>query len=134
MATKTIQSNTIFSDISTNLDIHPTRKDLLMLTNENAVKRSIRNLITTNSYERLFQPDIGGNVRSMLFENIDTLSLSQIENLVQAAVSNYEPRARLINVTASSNFDNNAVNVRVVFAIVGNSKPITFDVLLERLR
>jgi phage baseplate assembly protein W len=53
---------------------------------------------------------------------------------VQAAVSNYEPRARLINVTASSNFDNNAVNVRVVFAIVGNSKPITFDVLLERLR
>jgi phage baseplate assembly protein W len=134
MATKTIQSNTIFSDISTNLDIHPVRKDLLMITNENAVKRSIKNLVTTNSYERLFQPDIGGNVRSMLFENIDTLSLSQIESLIETTISNYEPRARLLNVIASSSFDDNAVNVRIVFAIVGNSKPITFDVLLERLR
>lgn len=134
MATKTIQSNTIFSDISTNLDVHPVRKDLLMLSNENAVKRSIRNLISTNSYERVFKPDIGGNIRNMLFENIETLTLSQIENMVEATISNYEPRARLLNVIASSSFDDNAVYVKVVFAIVGNSKPIEFDVILERAR
>lgn len=134
MATKTVQTEKIFSDIPTNLDVHPIRKDLLMVTNENAVKRSIKNLVSTNTYEKFFQPEIGGNVRSLLFENISSLTLSQIENLVETTIMNHEPRASVISVIASSNMNDNKVTVTITFSVVGNSKPVTFDVLLERLR
>ena len=134
MATKTIQQKKIFSDIPTNLTVHPKKKDLLMITNEEAVKRSIINLVSTNTYERMFQPDIGGNVRMMLFENFSRLTTSQIENKIEATILNHEPRARLIQVKASPEADDNRLVVTVTFAIVGNAKPINLNVVLERQR
>jgi phage baseplate assembly protein W len=134
MATKTVQQKKIFSDIPTNLTVHPKKKDLLMITNEEAVKRSIVNLISTNTYERLFQPEIGGNVRMMLFENFSRLTASQIENKIEATILNHEPRAKLIQVKASPDADDNRLVVTVTFAIVGNAKPINLNVVLERQR
>lgn len=136
MATKTVIANTniIFGDIPTNMDIHPKRKDLLTLKNENAVKRSIRNLILTDSYERPFQPEIGGNIKGMLFENLSTLTLSQIENKIESVISNFEPRARVLSVIANSRIDDNAVTVSILFSIIGNSKPLEVNILLERQR
>jgi phage baseplate assembly protein W len=134
MATKTIQQKKIFSDIPTNLTVHPKKKDLLMITNEEAVKRSIINLVSTNTYERVFQSEIGGNVRMMLFENFSRLTASQIENKIEATILNHEPRARLIQVKASPEADDNRLVVTVTFAIVGNAKPINLNVVLERQR
>jgi len=134
MATKTIQQKKIFSDIPTNLTVHPKKKDLLMITNEEAVKRSIINLVSTNTYERVFQSEIGGNVRMMLFENFSRLTASQIENKIEATILNHEPRAKLIQVKASPNADDNRLVVTVTFAIVGNAKPINLNVVLERQR
>lgn len=134
MATGTVQANKIFSDIPTNLTVHPKKQDLLMITNEEAVKRSIRNLINTNTYERLFQPDIGGNVRGLLFENFSRLTISQIENTIEAVILNNEPRANLIQVKVTPSIDQNVLNVSILFSVIGASKPINFNVLLERQR
>ena len=134
MATKTVQQKKIFSDIPTNLTVHPKKKDLLMITNEEAVKRSIINLVSTNTYERVFQPDIGGNVRMMLFENFSRLTTSQIENKIEATILNHEPRAKLIQVKASPDGDDNRLVVTITFGIVGNAKPINLNVILERQR
>jgi phage baseplate assembly protein W len=134
MATKNIQQKKIFSDIPTNLTVHPKKKDLLMITNDEAVKRSIINLVSTNTYERVFQPDIGGNVRMMLFENFSRLTTSQIENKIEATILNHEPRAKLIQVKASPDGDDNRLIVTITFGIVGNAKPINLNVILERQR
>lgn len=134
MATKTVQQKKIFSDIPTNLTVHPKKKDLLMITNDEAVKRSIINLVSTNTYERVFQSEIGGNVRMMLFENFSRLTASQIENKIEATILNHEPRAKLIQVKASPEADDNRLVVTVTFAIVGNAKPINLNVVLERQR
>lgn len=130
----TRNANNIFRDISTNLEIHPTRKDLLAISDDDAVKRSIRNLISTNTYERVFDPQKGSNIIANLFENIDRLTLSQIEMRVRSVVENYEPRARLMAVNATARGADNSVSVNVVFSVIGNSKPVSFDVILERAR
>ena len=134
MATKTIAPAKIFSDIPTNLTIHPKRKDLLMVTNEEAVKNSIRNLVQTNTYERVMQPDVGGNVIGLLFENFSRLTISQLETKIESVILNYEPRAELISVTASPSIDENSIAVTIVFAVIGNNRPVEFNILLERQR
>jgi|11BtaG_2_1085332.scaffolds.fasta_scaffold79209_2 phage baseplate assembly protein W len=134
MATKTIAPAKIFSDIPTNLTIHPKKKDLLMVTNEEAVKNSIRNLVQTNTYERVMQPDVGGNVIGLLFENFSRLTISQLETKIEATILNYEPRANLISVVASPAMDENSIGVTIVFAVIGNNRPVEFNILLERQR
>lgn len=127
-------ANNTFSDISTNLEIHPTKKDLLLIRDDEAVKRSIRNLITTNTYERFFTPQKGGNIIANLFENIDRLTLSQIEMRVRSVIENYEPRARLMAVNAVGKGADNSISVNIVFSVLGNSRPVSFDIILERAR
>lgn len=134
MATGTVQPKKIFSDIPTNLTVHPKKQDLLMITNDEAVKRSIRNIVSTDSYDRVFQPELGGNVRGLLFENFDRLTVSQIENKIEAAILNFEPRAKLLAVNASPSSDDNSLRVTVIFSIIGNNKPINLDITLERQR
>jgi len=134
MATKTTAPAKIFSDIPTNLTIHPKKKDLLMVTNEEAVKNSIRNLVQTNTYERVMQPDVGGNVIGLLFENFSRLTISQLETKIEATILNYEPRANLISVVASPAMDENSIGVTIVFAVIGNNRPVEFNILLERQR
>lgn len=127
-------ANNTYVDIPVNLATHPTSKDLLVVRDDEAVKRSIRNLISTNSYERFFEPDLGGNVIANLFDNIDKLTLSQIEMRVRSVVENYEPRARIIAVNATARGDRNEVAVNIVFSVLGNARPVSFDVILERVR
>ena len=127
-------ANNIYVDIPINMDVHPANKDLLLVRDNEAVKRSIRNLISTNTYERFFEPEKGSNVIANLFENIDRLTLSQIEMRVRSVIENYEPRARVIAVNATARGENNSVSVNIVFSVLGNAKPISFDVILERVR
>jgi len=129
-----ISANNIYADISLNLDTNIKSKDLLMIRDENAIRRSIKNLVLTNKYERFFQPEIGGNVSALLFENLDTLTLSQIENHVESVIVNHEPRAKVLRVVATPDLRNNAVTVTITFAILGGKKPLDIAILLERIR
>jgi phage baseplate assembly protein W len=125
---------TLYQDFKKTLEKSPVSADLTVLKDEDAVKESIKNLILTNRGERLMQPDLGGNISGMLFENITPATLVLIQNNIRTTIDLYEPRAELIDVIASSNIDDNVVKVEIAFYITNVQQPITLDVFLERTR
>lgn len=125
---------TIYQDFKKNLEKSPVSADLTLWKDEDAVKESIKNLILTDRGERLMKPNLGGNIRAMLFENITPGILKLIEDRVESTIQLYEPRAELVEVTASSNIDDNKVSVKIVFYVRNVQQPITLDVFLERTR
>lgn len=134
MATVTTNIVTAFSDLDLNFTIHPVKKDINRHTNETAVVNSIKNLILTNHYERPFQPDIGSNVRRMLFENMDTITSTVLENEITQTIKNYEPRANVSRINVSPDYENNGFNVYMEFYVVNRTTPITINFFLERIR
>jgi phage baseplate assembly protein W len=108
--------------------------DLTVFKDEDAVKESIKNLILTNRGERLMQPNLGGDIQAMLFENITPSVITLIEDKVRDTIEINEPRAELVDVIVSSNIDDNQVNVKIVFYIKNVEQPIALDVFLERTR
>lgn len=124
----------LYSDFHKDLRISPISKDVALLKDEDAVKQSIKNLILTDPGERLMQPFIGGGVRALLFENITPGVLKVIETRCRDTIKTYEPRAELIEVTASSLYDDNKVNVYIEFYIKNVDRPISLDLILERIR
>jgi phage baseplate assembly protein W len=127
-------TSTIYSDIPTNLDVHPIKEDLVLLTNEAAVKRSIRNLILTDPYERPFNSTIGSGIRQSLFENIGQDTEYILTEKIKETILNYEPRANLINVSVKLLPDDNSYSATIVFSILNSLTPITLDLILRRVR
>lgn len=111
-----------FKDISFSFQSHPITGDLITLSNENAIARSLRNLVLTAYTERLFNRDIGCNVKQSLFENIDIATGAVIENSITATIESNEPRVNLIRVIAQPDVDNNTFVVTVNYEIVGLSQ------------
>ena len=110
-------------------------KDVNKVTDIEAVKRSVRNLILLNTFEKPFHPEISGDVRGMLFENMTPLVSAVIARKIQDVIENFEPRARLTGVSAIPNFDRNAYEVTVYFYVVNApTELVQLDTLLERLR
>ena len=128
------KKQSLYADFKKNLAISPISKDLALIKDDEAVKQSIKNLVLTYPGERLMQPFIGGGIRALLFENITPAVLNLIENLVKSTISTYEPRADIINVSASSKYDDNTVNVVVNFYIRNTNEPIKLDLILTRVR
>lgn len=114
---------TLYQDFKKNLEKSPVSSDLTVLKDEDAVKESIKNLILTDRGERLMQPDLGGNISGMLFENITPATLILIQNNIRTTIDLYEPRAELIDVIASSNIDDNVVKVEIAFYITNVQQP-----------
>ena len=107
--------------------------NMSITTEEQAVSNYI-NLLLTDRGERLMQPNVGGNIKAMLFENITPAVLKLIEEQIRTTIKLHEPRATLIDVIVSSNIDDNAVNVKIVFIISTNAQPISLSLILERTR
>ena len=128
------KKNEIYSDFLTNLTSHPDGKDLLRITNEDSVKRSIRNLIMTDKLERLYQPDIGSNIRKLLFE-LPTPQLSnQIKNEIQETITNHEPRAKLISIDVIENSENESYKINILYYIINKIEPVSATITLYRVR
>ena len=134
MATATTNIVAAYSDLDLNFTIHPVKKDINRYTNEAAVVNSIKNLILTNHYERPFQPDIGSNVRRLLFENMDTVTAITLEKEIEQTIRNYEPRANISKINVSPDYDNNGFKVYMEFYVVNRTTPITINFFLERIR
>ena len=140
-AYKDAQAN---NDISRNvkqyrdLDLFFSRKsnkDVNKVTDVEAVKRSVRNLVLLNSYEKPFHPEIAGDVRGLLFELMTPLTSAVIARKIQDVIENFEPRARLTGVQAIPNFDRNLYEVTVYFYVVNApTELVEVTQLLERLR
>ena len=110
-------------------------KDVNKVTDIEAVKRSVRNLVLLNSYEKPFHPEIGGNVRGLLFENMTPMTSSVIARKIQDTIENHEPRARLVGVQAIPDYDTNGYKVSVYFYVVNApTELVEVTQLLERLR
>ncbi len=110
-------------------------KDINKVTNIQAVKRSVRNLVLLNHFEKPFHPEIGSGVREMLFEPMTPLTSVILSKKVQDVIENYEPRARLVGVKARPDLDRNQYEMTIEFYVVNAPTDlITIDVFLERLR
>jgi phage baseplate assembly protein W len=124
----------IFKDINLSLARHPITGDIATLSNVEAVKRSVRNLVNTNFYERPFHPEIGSNVRSVLFEPVSPIVATVLERHIRDVIANFEPRAELVDVIVSDNSDANEYRVQIKFFIVNSSDIADMNIFLERLR
>ena len=112
-----------------------TSKDISKVTDIQAVKRSIRNLVLTNHYEKPFHPEIGSGVRGMLFELMTPLTSHILARTIEDVIKNFEPRARLIGVTAKPNLDRNEYEVTIEFFVVNTpTELVDLTIFLERLR
>ena len=112
-----------FKDISMSFQANPLNADLIGLKNENAIARSVRNIVMTIPGEKPFNPDFGSNVRNLLFENMDSVSAGLIVDEIRQSIDRYEPRVELINVEAFPDFDNNSFDVLIVYNIIGADVP-----------
>ena len=113
-----------FKDISASFQINPLNRDLIQLKNANAIARSIRNLIMTVPGQRPFNPVLGSQVTSLLFENLDKLTASSIKSEIIYTVTNFEPRVRLNEVIVKAQPNNNQFDVQIQYYIIGIDVPL----------
>ena len=128
------RSAKIYRDLDLDFAANSATKDIQKLTDVEAVKRSVRNLINTNHFERPFHPEIGSNVRAMLFELVTPLTALNLQRKVEEVLVNFEPRIKLVQIVARPNIDANAYNLTISFYVIGTTQPVTVETFLERLR
>jgi phage baseplate assembly protein W len=108
--------------------------DINKLTDIEAVKRSVRNLVSTAHFDRPFHPELGSDVRALLFENITPLTALNLQRKVQEVLVNFEPRIKLVQILADPDIDNNSYGLSIIFYVIGNPEPVVVETFLERLR
>ena len=125
----------IFKDLNLNFAPNLVTNDVSKLTDIEAIKRSVRNLVQLNHYEKPFHPEIGSNIRATLFENLSPITAALLSRNIETVIKTYEPRVELSNIKAIPNIDRNAYDVRIEFFVVNSpGELVTLDVLLERVR
>lgn len=123
-----------YKDLDLDFIRKPGNKDISKKIGEEAVKRSIRNLILTNFYDRPFQPAIGSNVQKLLFENFTEITAILISNAIKEVIANFEPRVVVLGVNVIPAPDNNAFTANITFRVLNRTEPYVLDVFLERIR
>ena len=112
-----------FKDLSMTFQANPLNFDLIGLKNENAIARSVRNIVFTLPGEKFFDENFGSRISASLFENIDDITANVISDEITQSIERYEPRVDLINVEVFPNFDNNAFDVLIIYDIIGADAP-----------
>ena len=129
------RSSRIYKDLNLNFTANPVTGDVVSITDVNAVKRSIRNLLLTNHYDRPFHPEIGSNIPYLLFENFGPITGNQMSRAIEEMISNFEPRARVENVECYPLSDTNTYDVRIYFYVENMPAELQeFQTLLEAVR
>ena len=121
-------------DLDLKLGIHPIRKDLNVLKDDNAIKNAIRNLLVTNANERPFQPFLGANLRSLLFEPADALTKIALRENILEVINNHEPRVEVQDIDIKDLADQNAYRILVKMRIKEFDNDDTVEIVLRRLR
>lgn len=123
-----------FSDINLLFTAHPGTQDINKVTDENAVKAAVRNLILTKNYERPFHPEIGCQITSLLFENYTPITKSTMQKTIQDVLEKFEPRARITSLDIVDKPDENSIDITVRFTLNNIERPITVTTTLQRAR
>ena len=125
----------IYKDLNLNFNTNVVTKDIAKLTDVEAIKRSVRNLVQLNHYEKPFHPEIGSNIRRTLFETLSPITAVMLSEQIENVIRTYEPRVELHRVDSIPNLDRNSYDVRIEFFIVNApAELVALDVLLERVR
>ena len=124
----------IYKDLNLDFQQNTATKDIQKMLDVESVKRSVRNLINLNYYEKPFHPEIGSNLRGLLFENITPQISHYIGKQIEMLIKNYEPRCRLVDVSNRPNLDKNGYSVSISFYVVNTPNPVVVETFLERLR
>ena len=129
------RSTRVYKDLNLNFNRNAVTGDVSALSDVNAVKRSIRNLLLTNHYDRPFHPEIGSNIPALLFENFGPITGNQLSRTIDEMITNFEPRARVESVEAIPIPDNNTYDVRIYFYVENMpAELVEFQTILEALR
>ena len=119
------RASKVFKDLSMSFKFNPLSGDLIALKNENAIARSVRNIVLTTPGEKIFDPYFGSNVNALLFENVDEISAVAIRDEIENSLKNYEPRIALEEIMVDPNYDMNQFDVIITYRIVGIDVPPT---------
>jgi len=131
---KSKKSSRDFVDLNLDFARNVVTNDVVKIEGVDAVKRSVKNLIQTNFYERPFHPEIGCGVRELLFENFTPVTGIFIQRKVEEVITNYEPRARISSVTVNEQPDRNGIDVTVYFYVMNMPNPVSVTTVLQRIR
>lgn len=124
----------LYADFTKDLFLNPVSFDIIRKQNEEAIKESIKNLIMTNKGERLFQPNLGCDIRRLLFENFIPATIKIAEETIKETIQKYEPRAELLDVSVIGYPDQNSVQINIAFATILAEDPVNFSVIIDRIR
>jgi phage baseplate assembly protein W len=112
-----------FRDISMSFQVNPLNNDLIALKNENAIARSVRNIVFTVPGEKFFDENFGSRVSQLLFENLDEITALAIKDEIEYSIRNYEPRVSLTRVDVNPDYDNNSFDVLIQYIVIGADVP-----------
>ena len=112
-----------FKDISMTFQSNPLNEDLIAIKNENAIARSVRNIVFTTPGEKFFNQSFGSRITESLFENIDEITATIIVDEIRQSIDNYEPRVEVDDVKAFPNYDNNSFDVTITYDVIGSEIP-----------
>lgn len=121
-------------DLDLSLTLHPVRKDIIPLKDDNAIKNAVKNLLVSNFYERPFSRDIGANLRALLFEPADAITKIALKDNIRRVIQKYEPRVTLRGIEIKYVDDSNAYNITVMFKIKEFNTNESVEIVLRRLR
>ena len=131
---KSNKSVRTFKDLNLDFARNTVTNDVVKIEDVEAIKRSVRNLVNTNFYERPFHPELGCGVRELLFENFTPLTRIFLQRKIEEVITNYEPRASLEQVAVDDDQDKNRLVVDIYFYVQGVADPVSVTTFLQRLR
>ena len=134
LTNKSKKTEKVYKDLNLDFQQNTATKDIQKIENVESVKRSVRNLINLNYYEKPFHPEIGSNLRGLLFENITPQISHYMGKQIELLIKNYEPRCKMVEVVNRPNIERNGYSVSVSFYVVNTPTPIQVETFLERLR
>ena len=131
---KSTRNSRPFRDIDLDFGRNAITNDVNVVEDVTAIKRSVRNLVQTNFYERPFQPELGCGIRELLFEPFTPMTKVFLQRKIEEVLINYEPRIQLQNVAVDDDQDNNRLVVDIYFYVVGVPGPQQVSTFLQRVR
>ena len=134
LSNQSTRSARVYKDLNLDFQQNTATKDIQKLLDVESVKRSVRNLINLNHYEKPFHPEVGSNLRGMLFENISPQMTHFIGKQIELLIKNYEPRCRLVEVRNQPDIDRNGYSISISFYVQNHPTPVIVESFLQRLR
>ena len=123
-----------FSDLDLDFIAHPTTKDIVRKTGIDSIKRSVRNLVLTNFYDRPFRSYIGSSAIKLLFEPATSLTANHLKDAILQVITSFEPRVTVTDIDVQFDYDNNGYNATIRYVIKNTAQPVVATIFLERIR